>query len=54
LIILPSVARSTAQHLMDLAIEHLVGLNASRPQDAVVNSVLTITTSGLIRIDPLT
>jgi predicted nuclease of predicted toxin-antitoxin system len=53
LIILPSVARLEAQRLMDLAIDHLVGLNADRPQDAALNSVLTITVTGLIRIDPL-
>lgn len=53
LIILPSVARFEAQRLMDLAIEHLVGLNADRPQDAATNSVLTITATGIIRIDPL-
>jgi predicted nuclease of predicted toxin-antitoxin system len=53
LIVLPSVARSEAQRLMDLAIEHLFSLNADRPQDAGVNSVLTITATGLIRIDPL-
>ena len=38
---------------MDLAIDHLVGLNADRPQDAAVNSVLTITAAALIRIVPL-
>ena len=53
LIILPSIARTEAQRLMDLAIAHLVGLNADRPQDAAVNSVLTITATGIIRIDPL-
>lgn len=53
LIILPSVARLEAQRLMDLAIEHLARLNTDRPQDAAVNSVLTITATGLIRIDPL-
>jgi predicted nuclease of predicted toxin-antitoxin system len=53
LIILPSVARLEAQRLMDLAIDHLVGLNSDRPQDAAVNSALTITAMGIIRIDPL-
>jgi len=53
LIILPSVARLEAQRLMDLVIERLVRLSADRPQDAAVNSVLTITVTGLIRIDPL-
>ena len=53
LIILPSVARLEAQRLMDLAIEHLARLNTDRPQDAAVNSVPTITATGLIRIDPL-
>ena len=53
LIILPSNARLEAQRLMDLAIDHLVGLNADRPQDPAVNSVLTVTSAGLIRIDPL-
>jgi predicted nuclease of predicted toxin-antitoxin system len=52
LIILPSVARSEAQRLMDLAIEHLSGLNADRPQDAAVNSVLTVTATGKIRWEP--
>jgi predicted nuclease of predicted toxin-antitoxin system len=53
LIILPSIARTEAQRLMDRAIEHLVSLNADRPHDAAVNSVLTITEAGLVRIDPL-
>jgi predicted nuclease of predicted toxin-antitoxin system len=53
LIILPSVARLEAQRLMDLVIEHLVRLNHERPQDGLVNSALTITVAGSIRIDPL-
>lgn len=53
LIILPSVARLEAQRLMDLVIAHLYRLNPERPQDAVVNSALTISRTGSIRIDPL-
>ena len=53
LIILPSVARLEGQRLRDFAIDHLGGLNADRPQDAAVNSVLTITATALIRIDSL-
>ena len=53
LIILPSVARLEAQRLMARATEHLVSMNGDRPQDAAVNSALTITAAGIIRIDPL-
>lgn len=53
LIILPSVARVEAQRLMDLAIAHIMEANGERPQDLLVNSVLTITVDGHIRIDPL-
>jgi predicted nuclease of predicted toxin-antitoxin system len=53
LIILPSVARAEAQHLMDLAIAHLIETEGERPQDLLVNSVLTITPDGAVRIDPL-
>jgi predicted nuclease of predicted toxin-antitoxin system len=52
LIILPSVARSEAQRLMDLAIDHLTGLNPARPQDAAVNSVLTVTATGDVHMEP--
>ena len=47
------IARLEAQRLRDFAIDHLGGLNADRPQDAAVNSVLTITATALIRIDSL-
>jgi predicted nuclease of predicted toxin-antitoxin system len=53
LIILPSVARAEAQRLMDLVVELLLRLNPDRPQDVVVNSALTITRSGSIRVEPL-
>ena len=53
LIILPSVARAEAQHLMDLVIAHLMKTGGERPQDLLVNSVLTITAKDDIRIDPL-
>lgn len=53
LIILPSVARAEAQRLMDAVIEHLTKAGGERPQDLLVNSVLTITRSGTIRINPL-
>ena len=53
LIILPSVARAEAQRLIDLVIAHLVDHGGERPQDLLVNSVLTITVQAQIRIDPL-
>jgi predicted nuclease of predicted toxin-antitoxin system len=53
LIILPSVARAEAQRLMDLVIAHLMKTGGDRPQDLLVNSVLTITAKDDIRIDPL-
>ena len=53
LIILPSVARPEAQRLMDLVIGHLVRMNPDRPQDPLVNSVLTINVAGSIGLDPL-
>ena len=53
LIILPSVARLEAQRLMDQVIDHLLNLNADRFQDLLVNSVLTISAAGSLRIDPL-
>ena len=52
-IILPSVARAEAQRLMDLVVAHLAKAAGDRPQDLLVNSVLTITTEAEIRIDPL-
>lgn len=52
LIILPS-ARAEAQRLMDLVVQHLFRLNPDRPQDAVVNSAVTIGAACVIRIDPL-
>ena len=53
LIILPSVARSEAQRLMELAVTHLINAGGDRPQDLLVNSVLTISATGSIRISPL-
>jgi len=53
LIIPPSVARAEAQRLMDLVIEHLIATGVERPQDVLVNSVLTITLDGLVRVEPL-
>lgn len=53
LIILPSVARAEAQRLMDLVIAHLIKAGGARPQDQLVNSVLTITAEADIRIEPL-
>lgn len=52
-IILPSTTRAEALRLMDEVIAHLIGLDAQRPQDLLVNSVLTITVVGEIRIDRL-
>ena len=53
LIILPSIARLEAQRLMDLVIDHLLRASADRPQDILVNSVLTITAARSIRVEPL-
>ena len=53
LIILPSIARLEAQMLMDLVVDYLLRVNAERPQDVLVNSVLTITAARSIRIEPL-
>jgi hypothetical protein len=53
LIILPSVARAEAQRLMDIVIAHLTKTGGERPQDLLVNSVLTITVEASIRIDAL-
>ncbi len=53
LIILPSVARSEAQRLMNLVIAYLTDSGDGRPQDRLVNSVLSISAKGDIRIDPL-
>jgi hypothetical protein len=53
LIVLPSVARSEAQRLMELVVAHLTNTGGDRPQDLLVNSVLTISAAGTIRIDPL-
>ena len=50
LIILPSVARSEAQRLMDLVIAYLLESGGDQPQDLLVNSVLTISASGGIRV----
>jgi hypothetical protein len=38
---------------MDVVIEYLTKTGGERPQDLLVNSVLTITSSGAIRIDAL-
>ena len=53
MIILPSVARAEAQQLMDLVVAHLAREGGDRPQDLLVNSVLTITAEAQIRIDRL-
>jgi predicted nuclease of predicted toxin-antitoxin system len=53
LIILPSVARLDAQRLMDIVVAHLVAIGGKRPEDQLVNSVLTITIDGAIQIHPL-
>ena len=53
LIVLPSVARSEAQRLIELVVAHLIKTGGDRPQDLLVNSVLTISAAGTIRIDPL-
>lgn len=53
LIILPSVARSEAQRLMEIVVADLINRGGNRPQDLLVNSVLTISAAGPIRIDPL-
>ena len=53
LIILPSVARSEAQRLMELVLDYLANLGGERLQDLLVNSVLTISTTGSISIRPL-
>ena len=53
LIVLPSVARKEAQRLMDLVVAFLVGTGGDRAQDLLVNSVLTISVIGTIRIEPL-
>ena len=50
LIILPSVARSEAQRLIDLVIAYLLESGGDRPQDLLVNGVLTISASGGIRV----
>jgi predicted nuclease of predicted toxin-antitoxin system len=52
LIILPSVARSKAQRLMDLVVAYLLDAGGDRPQDLLVNAVLRISASGEIRIGP--
>jgi predicted nuclease of predicted toxin-antitoxin system len=53
LIILPSVARAEAQRLMDRVIAHLIEVGRERPHDRLVNSVLSISVNGEIRIDSL-
>jgi predicted nuclease of predicted toxin-antitoxin system len=53
LIVLPSVARSEAQRLMKLVLHHLVDMSGDRPQDLLVNSVLTISMKGSISVNRL-
>lgn len=53
LIILPSVARAEAQRLMELVVAYLLSASGDRPHDLLVNSVLTVSASGAIHIDPL-
>jgi hypothetical protein len=38
---------------MDLVIDHLLRASADRPQDILVNSVLTVTAARSIRVEPL-
>jgi predicted nuclease of predicted toxin-antitoxin system len=51
LLILPSVARLEAQRLMDIVVAYLFGLGGDRPQDLLVNTVLTISASGTISVE---
>ncbi len=53
LIVLPSVARSETQRLMELVLHHLANMGGDRPQDLLVNSVLTISATGSITIGRL-
>jgi predicted nuclease of predicted toxin-antitoxin system len=50
LIILPSVARVEAQRLMDWVVAYLLESSGDRPQDLLVNAVLTISASGALRV----
>lgn len=52
-IVLPSVKRDEAERLLRLAIEHLCGLNPSRPQDPMVNRVLVVSSAGVMHFEPL-
>jgi hypothetical protein len=47
------VAREQALRLMDMVIAHLVDVGGERPQDFLVNSMLTITLDLDIEIRPL-
>ena len=38
---------------MELVLHHLVNMGGDRPQDLLVNSVLTISAKGSISINPL-
>lgn len=53
LIILPSVARAEALRLMEVVVAHLVGIGGERPQDLLVNSVLSIAADAEIELRPL-
>jgi len=51
---LPRLSRSpSGLGLADLVVAHLARAGGDRPQDLLVNSVLTITAEAQIRIDPL-
>ncbi|WP_413991637.1 DUF5615 family PIN-like protein [Labrys okinawensis] len=53
LIILPSLPRLEAQRLMDLVVAYLEHQGGKRPQDLLVNAVLSITPAGVIHNEPL-
>ncbi|MGE0717965.1 MAG: DUF5615 family PIN-like protein [Alphaproteobacteria bacterium] len=53
LIVLPSVSRAEAWSLMVQVLDHLARAAGGRPEDRLVNAVLTISRDGTIRIEPL-
>lgn len=53
LVVLPSVARIRAQELMDLVLRYLDEFGSERPEDLLVNRVLTISSAGSIESAPL-
>ncbi len=46
LIVLPSVARSEAQRLMELVLHHLVNMGGDRPQDLLVKALSHLASKG--------